>query len=186
MSSESALGRAVAELIRRRREAASAGLPFPLPEMDDAAQDADQRIRFLASLLEGSSRWEVPLIEERAAEVAGVARAHEAILGHAAAVLAEVTEVATAHAASPSVHFGVWEQGHADKVLMRPQRRVLLRWLRCNRSHPYASPDDVEMLSRSTGLSAKQIRNFLVNARRRVGCEESPEDVKFMYPWMYG
>jgi hypothetical protein len=185
MSSEYALSHAVADLIRWRRRAASAGLPIPLPATGDSAEDADERVRFLASLLEESNCREIPEIRSRSDEMARVAATHADILGRAEEALATLAATADAHGASSSVHFATWHVDQGSRALTRPHRRVLLRWLFSHRQHPYATVADLDLLARSTGLTHRQIQTFLVNWRRRHELIERPDDISCVYPWMY-
>jgi hypothetical protein len=46
-------------------------------------------------------------------------------------------------------------------------RAQLLNWLDRHHDHPYATPEEIMLLSHETGLSTLQIRTFLVNNRAR-------------------
>lgn len=45
--------------------------------------------------------------------------------------------------------------------------RILRQWLSNHETHPYATPEEVEMLQGRTGLTKQQVQNWLANARRR-------------------
>uniref|UniRef100_A0AC34G3I3 Homeobox domain-containing protein n=1 Tax=Panagrolaimus sp. ES5 TaxID=591445 RepID=A0AC34G3I3_9BILA len=62
----------------------------------------------------------------------------------------------------------------------RESSKPLQDWMNANISHPYPKPHNVQQLSKQTGYSNKQIRNWFTNARRRyeIQCGTNP------LPWI--
>ncbi|KAK7413943.1 hypothetical protein QQX98_007212 [Neonectria punicea] len=51
--------------------------------------------------------------------------------------------------------------------------RILRNWLAGHEQHPYTTAEDVELLQNQTGLSKRQVTNWLINARRRTKFQPS-------------
>ena len=51
------------------------------------------------------------------------------------------------------------------------QRAVLTNWFEANRTTPYPTHTDVETLTQATNLTAKQVKIWMMNARRRRSCK---------------
>ncbi|KPM45567.1 hypothetical protein AK830_g960 [Neonectria ditissima] len=51
--------------------------------------------------------------------------------------------------------------------------RVLRSWLASHEQHPYTTAEDVELLQNQTGLTKRQVTNWLINARRRTRFQPS-------------
>jgi hypothetical protein len=125
--------------------------------------------------LEQDAVWEerliLPSLEPLSPELSSTTSSSPAIGAHLNELLALVFPTDNQHRhrrvapAGPDTE--VRSRNEGRKNFPHSIRAQLLTWLDRHHDHPYATPDEITLLAHETGLSALQIRTFLVNNRAR-------------------